>query len=207
VTNIHLISQCAYYSVCCSTSWYLGQGNFTSFLAWSCWPSNKIFLAWYTKHINRRDTARANLFSDETVIKDSNAMRMRMDNDDTTRDGDVHQRQLVTQLSFLPVLPDDTSVDEGLILMEWICKNWKFFFRSSMEELLEKCPTEIQREKQWSNFQVWESRSTQSHASYARHWNLKSEPPSSRHSISKFWEMAITEVTEKENERIVESWP
>ena len=64
---------------------------------------------------------------------------MNMEEDHNTGDGDT-----TTDSDATVALPDDTSIDEDQILIEWIYMEWKAFF-SSVEGLLDKFPNETER--------------------------------------------------------------
>jgi len=64
---------------------------------------------------------------------------MIMEEDHNTGDGDTTMDSDAT----VP-FPDDTSIDENQILIEWIYMEWKFFF-SSVEGLLDKFPNETEK--------------------------------------------------------------
>jgi hypothetical protein len=69
----------------------------------------------------------------ESVIKDSNAI-MKIEEDHSTGDGDT----TVDSDATVP-LPDDTSVGNNQILIEWIYGKWKCFF-CSVDVLLVELP-------------------------------------------------------------------
>ncbi len=60
----------------------------------------------------------------EAVIKDRKAI-MNMEEEHNTGDGDT-----TTDSDSTVPFPDDTSIDENQILIEWIYMEWKLFFSS-----------------------------------------------------------------------------
>jgi hypothetical protein len=130
----------------------------------------------------------------ETVIKDRKAL-MNMEEDHNTGDGDT-----TTDSDATVALPDDTSIDEDQILIEWIYMEWKSFF-SSVEGLLDKFPNETERIHE-ENPILKSEKAQRLNAILCK--TLKSEirgTLKSSYDFQVFWETAITSVTQEEDER------
>jgi hypothetical protein len=125
----------------------------------------------------------------ESVIKDSSAI-MKIEEDRTsTGDGDA----TVDSDATVP-LPDDTSVGDNQILIEWIYGKWKCFFRS-VDELLVELPNHE------DNPIVRSEKAQRLEAILCK--TLKSEIRSTHkfaYDFQVFWEAAITSATKEEDD-------
>jgi hypothetical protein len=116
-------------------------------------------------------------------------MKMEEDQGDAMVDSD----KTVDSDATVP-LPDDTTIDENQIQMEWIYGKWKVFF-SSVEDLLDKTPNHEE------NHFVKSEKAQRLKAILCK--TLKSEIRSthkSTYDFQVFWETAITSVTKEEDE-------